>query len=98
HPMRTLGIIAAAVAALSATAASAQAPAAPFNQTVNRQIQPQAERLLLGLIRSGRSLSMDGVAVFNGSDKFLPGKIALGLTDFIADLPKEDPRRAEYVR
>jgi hypothetical protein len=78
--------------------ADAEPPAPrPYNQTVEMVIQPQAERLLVELSRQGRSLSMDGVPVFNGEDKFLPGKIALGLTDFLVSMPKDDPRVAAYV-
>ena len=43
-------------------------------------------------------MAIDGVPVFNGDDKFLPGKIALGLSDVIVALPEGDPRRADYVR
>lgn len=69
----------------------------PYDETVRTKIQPQAERLLVELAKHGRDLSMDGVPVFNGEDKFLPGKIALGLTDFLVSLPKDDPRIPEYV-
>ena len=86
----------AAVAMLMAGGAHAAA-VRPYNQTVQTVIQPQAERLLVELARQGRSLSLDGVPVFNGDDKFLPGKIALGLADFLATLPKDDPRVPAYV-
>ncbi|MEP9400544.1 hypothetical protein [Sphingomonas sp. VNH70] len=95
--------LAAASCALAPVAAGAAAPA-PFrggtvamNTIVTGRIQPQAERLLVGLAKEGRGYRIDGVAVFNGSDKFLPGKIALGLVDFIAALPKDDPRLPGYL-
>ena len=84
-------ILALALSASGGLGASAAEPA-PFNQTVEGRIQPQAERLLGRLVKDGRALAIDGVPVFNGSDKFLPGKIALGLTDAIAGLPDDDPR------
>src|SRR5581483_12056081 len=34
----------------------------------------------------------------DGTDKFLPGKIAVGLTDFMLALPRNDPRLPEYLR
>ena len=68
-----------------------------MNDVVTTQIQPQAERLLVGLAKEGRDLKIDGVPVFNGSDKFLTGKIALGLVDFIAGLPANDPRVPGYL-
>jgi len=82
-----------AVAAAGSLAGAAQ----PYNRTVQAEVQPQAERLLVELARQGRGLAMDGTPVFNGSDKFLPGKIALGLTDFLVSLPKDDPRIPGYV-
>jgi len=89
-----LGILAASLAG----AAHAAGPAVAYNQIVAQSIQPQAERLLVRLAKDGRGLVMDGVPVFNGEDKFLPGKIALGLTDFLAALPADDPRRPEYLK
>ena len=80
----------------AATGAWASEPA-PFNQTVERRIQPPAERLLDRLATEGRTLAIDGAPVFNGADKFLPGKIALGLTDSIANLADGDPRLAQRL-
>jgi hypothetical protein len=85
------------VAMLAAAAAAASEPAAPYNQTVSGRIQPQSRELLVLLAKEGRGLSLDGVPVFNGDDKFLPGKIALGLAEFLVTVPADDPRRAEYI-
>lgn len=71
---------------------------APFNSTLTQRIQPQTERLLVDLAREGRNLKIDGTPVFNGSDKFLTGKIALGLVDFISELPDYDPRLPGYLK
>jgi hypothetical protein len=68
-----------------------------FNEVVEGHIRPQLERLLVQLARDGRAMQIDGVAVFNGSDKFLPGKIALAWSDLIASLPPGDPRIAQYL-
>jgi len=65
----------------------------PYNETVQSKLQPQLEALLIGLVRDGRSLTIDGIPVFNGKDKFLPGKIAISLVEFILSLPPEDPRQ-----
>ena len=88
----------------AASAAQAQAPAQPvaaaipaYDVTVRDRIQPQTEQLLLKLVKDGRKLELDGTPVFNGSDKFLPGKIALGLVDFLVALPKDDPRLPTYL-
>jgi hypothetical protein len=68
-----------------------------FNDVVTKRIQPQAERLLVDLAREGRNLQIDSTPVFNGGDKFLTGKIALGLVDFISELPDNDPRLPGYL-
>ncbi|MFL6602197.1 MAG: hypothetical protein ACJ8R9_12800 [Steroidobacteraceae bacterium] len=85
------------VAMLAAAAAAAGEPAAPYNQTVSGRIQPQSRELLVLLAKQGRELSLDGVPVFNGDDKFLPGKIALGLAEFLVTVPADDPHRGEYI-
>jgi hypothetical protein len=82
---------------LAAAAAAAIEAAAPYNQTVSGRIQPQSRELLVRLAKEGRELSVDGVPVFNGDDKFLPGKIALGLAEFLVTVPADDPRRSEYI-
>ena len=69
----------------------------PYNQTVTGGILPMSRELLVRLAQEGRALQLDGVPVFNGDDKFLPGKIALGLAEFLVTVPADDPRRAEYV-
>jgi len=90
--------IAALAAALSATAAvAATEPTAPYNQIVTGRILPQSRELLVRLAKEGRGLSLDGVPVFNGDDKFLPGKIALSLAEFLVTVPADDPRRLEYI-
>ncbi len=63
-----------------------------YNEVVQSKLQPQAERLLLRLVQEGHGLTMDGAPVFDGRDKFLPGKIAVGLVDFLLSVPKNDPR------
>lgn len=69
----------------------------PMNRTVTQRIQPQTERLLVGLAKEGRNYKLDGIPVFNGSDKFLPGKIALGLADVLDGIPDGDPRLPGYL-
>ena len=101
-PARTMFVLVALAASLAGLARAAEpAPAdsqIPYNKVVETRIQPQAEQLLVRLAQDGRGLVLDGTPVFNGEDKFLPGKIALGLTDFLASLPAEDPRRPDYLK
>jgi len=91
----TLILLGAGSAAQAAEAPSAVIPA--YDVTVRDRIQPQTEQLLLKLVKDGRKLELDGTPVFNGSDKFLPGKIALGLVDFLITLPDNDPRLPAYL-
>lgn len=76
----------------------ALAGAAPScNETVETKLQPQTEALLENLVKDGRKLAIDGVPVFNGQDKFLPGKIAIALVEFLVSLPPDDPRLPAYL-
>ena len=102
-----LGWCLVAAACLLATPdALAQGGAAPgaspaptsYNQIVLRTLQPQAEELLKRLVQEGRGMRLEGVPVFDGTDKFLPGKIAVGLTDFLLALPRDDPRLAGFLQ
>jgi len=74
-------------------------PARPtsYNQIVQGTLQPQAEELLKRLVQEGRAMRLEGVPVFDGTDKFLPGKIAVGLTDFLLALPRDEPRLSAGV-
>jgi hypothetical protein len=69
-----------------------------YNQTIRSSLEPQIEALLLDLVKDGRALTLDGVAVFNGKDKFLPGKIAVSLAEFLSLLPAGDPRLSTYLK
>ncbi len=68
-----------------------------YNEVVEGQLRPQLERLLVQLAKDGRAMQLDGVSVFNGSDKFLPGKIALAWSDLITSLPADDARVRRYL-
>lgn len=70
---------------------------APMNRTVEDRIQPQVEALLQRLMTEERAMRLDGVEVFNGSDKFLPGKIATGMAQLVISTPRDDPRFARYL-
>ncbi|MDB5440758.1 MAG: hypothetical protein JWM33_3185 [Caulobacteraceae bacterium] len=76
----------------------ARAAVPSYDETVQQRILPQEEQLLLTLVKDKRDSKLDGVAIFNGDDKFLPGKIAMGLTDYLLSLPKGDPRLPAYIQ
>ena len=94
--LRRMGLAAAWLLMLMGQAVAQSEPGS-FNQVVERVLQPQAEELLKKLVKEGRGLKLEGVPVFDGTDKFLPGKIAVGLTDFLLALPKGDPRLPGYL-
>jgi hypothetical protein len=91
------------VAMVAATPAAAQrgplyaGAVAPMNQTVEQRLLPQTAVLLHKLLAEKRDMTLDGVKVFEADDKFLPGKIAIGLAYLIVDTPRADPKFAEYL-
>lgn len=70
---------------------------APMNQTVETRLLPQTAVLLEKLLAEKRDMTLDGVKVFEADDKFLPGKIAIGLAYLIVDTPRDDPKFARYL-
>jgi hypothetical protein len=86
-----------ATIASTAQAAAATDAITPYNQSVTAHILPQSQELLVRLAKEGRALTLDGVPVFSGDDKFLPGKIALGLAEFLITVPADDPHHAQYL-
>jgi len=86
-----------ALLVITSIASAAETARPSFNEVVTTRINPQLERLLMQLVKDGRSMRIDDTPVFNGSDKFLPGKIALTFADLIAALPAGDARIAKYV-
>ncbi len=104
--MRSLLLLALA-APLSAQAADrAEAPAGPIyaeavkpmDTSVTTRLMPQVEKLVEQLLRDGKATKVDGVAVFGGGDKFLPGKIAATMAHRIVALDANDPRLDQRLR
>ncbi|MBC7624141.1 MAG: hypothetical protein H7232_12205 [Aeromicrobium sp.] len=82
-------------------ARSGAAAPASMNRIVQSELQPQLEYLFDRLSAEKLKLSIDGVRAFNGRDKFLPGKIAVGLSHLLVAQAKADPantRLAESVQ
>jgi hypothetical protein len=71
--------------------------APPMNETVETRILPQIDGLLTKLLAERRDLTLDGVRVFDTEDKFLPGKVAIGLAYLVVSTPRDDPRFARYL-
>ena len=75
----------------------AYATVAPMNQTVETRLLPQMAVLLDKLMVEKRDMTLDGVRVFDADDKFLPGKVAIGLAYLLIDTPRDDPKFATYL-
>ncbi|WHU00819.1 hypothetical protein [Sphingomonas sp. NIBR02145] len=73
------------------------AVAPPMDATIEQRLMPQLAALLHQLLREKRAMRLDGVPVFDSGDKFLPGKIASGLSYLLLDTPRTDPKLAEYL-
>jgi hypothetical protein len=69
----------------------------PMNRTVETRLLPQMAVLLDKLMVEKRDMTLDGVRVFDADDKFLPGKVAIGLAYLLIDTPRDDPKFATYL-
>jgi len=63
-----------------------------YNAIVQNEIAPHTEQLLATLAEQGHGLTMQGDTVFDGRDKFLPGKIAVALADVLVSLARNSTR------
>ena len=73
------------------------ATVAPMNRTVETRLLPQMAVLLDKLMIEKRDMTLDGVRVFDADDKFLPGKVAIGLAYLLIDTPRDDPKFQTYL-
>ena len=74
-----------------AAAAPASPVPAPMNTTVQQQLHPQLADLFARLAAEKTDLVMDGYKPFASDDKFLPGKIAIGLSYVLLNKAADDP-------
>jgi hypothetical protein len=86
------------VALAIATAAALLGPVSgtspSFDGLVRQRILPQAGVLFHQLVKDRRAMTIDGTPVFNGSDKFLSGKIAVAFTEYLLARSKDEPMLA----
>jgi hypothetical protein len=87
-----------AVPALCAAAPAASAPAAPMNATVQQQLYPQLDYFFSKLAAEKENTVIDGEKPFASKDKFLPGKIAIGLSYVLLNKDKDDPTLEARLR
>ena len=95
-------LAAAACMGASIGAAESPPPGTPpemrMDDIVRDRLYPQLDYFFEKLLAEKGAVTIDGVAAFNGNDKFLPGKIAVGLSHLLIDTPRDDPRFARYIK
>jgi hypothetical protein len=67
------------------------------NELIEQRVLPHLEHLFEKLVAEMRDTTIDGQKAFTGGDRFLPGKIALGLSLVLVNTPRSDPRFASYL-
>jgi hypothetical protein len=77
---------------------SARPAEARMNDLVRERLYPQLDYFFEKIRADKAAVTMDGVSAFNGRDKFLPGKIAVGLGHLLLDTPRDDARFARYLQ
>ncbi|WP_246131754.1 hypothetical protein [Pistricoccus aurantiacus] len=70
---------------------------APVNQTIDREILPKLDFFFEKLLAEKEAIALDGVQAFHGEDKFLPGKIAIGLSYLLLNTPEDSPEFDRYL-
>ncbi|WP_453977344.1 hypothetical protein [Brevundimonas sp. Marseille-Q4549] len=106
HSLTICASVSVLAAALTGVASPAQAQvergvlyrdAPAMNAVIHNRVKPQMAALLDQLTTDGRNMTLDDIKVFEANDKFLPGKIAIGMAEAILDTPAEDARRAQLL-
>ncbi|GAB4061651.1 hypothetical protein [Uliginosibacterium sediminicola] len=68
-----------------------------LDHIVSTALLPQLDHFFAQLLQDQKALQIDGTAAFNGKDKFLPGKIAIGMSYLLLNTPRNDPHFASYL-
>jgi hypothetical protein len=91
----TITFVAFALALMLASGREARAQSQ--NELIEQRVLPHLEHLFTKLVVEQRDTTIDGQKAFTGGDRFLPGKIALGLSLVLVNTPRTDPRFATYL-
>jgi hypothetical protein len=67
------------------------------NELIEQRVLPHLDHLFQKLVTEKRDTTIDGQKAFTGGDRFLPGKIALGLSLLLVNTPRADPKFASYL-
>jgi hypothetical protein len=73
-------------------------PSLAMNRTVEIELMPQVEYFFKKLSAEKEQVTVDGFTAFKGNDKFLPGKIAVGLSHLLVGMSPTDARFNQYVK
>ena len=84
-------------ALLPGAARAATTPDVPMN-TVVHGLYPQLDYFFAKLVAEKEKVVIDGQSPFTSKDKFLPGKIAVGLSHVLLAKAKDDPSLASALR
>ncbi len=87
-----------AAAACMGVLASGTPPEARMGDVVQDRLYPQLDYFFEKLRAEKGAVTIDGVVALEAKDKFLPGKIAIGLTHLLLDTPRDDPRFKRYLQ
>lgn len=80
-------------------AASPTRSASSMDSIVRGELLPQLEAIFDNLVANGPSTQLHGVSAFASTnrDRFLPGKIAIGLSHLLLQTPRSDPKFQLYL-
>ena len=68
-----------------------------MNDIVHHEAMPELDFLFQKLVTEKDDVEIDGVKAMHSDDKFLPGKIAIGLAHLILSTPKDSPHFKQYL-
>lgn len=69
----------------------------PLDGIINRSLLPQLAHFCSRLLAERKAMQLDGEPVFSGKDKFLPGKIAKGMSYLLLSQPADSPALARLL-
>ncbi len=98
HSLCSLLLCSVFMVARTAIAQSAPVPTVPMNTLVQKQLQPQLDYFFSRLAAEKTALVIDGQKAFGSNDKFLPGKIAIGLSYVLLNKAADDPELATRLQ
>ncbi|MDB5801103.1 MAG: hypothetical protein JWL63_2042 [Rhodocyclales bacterium] len=75
----------------------AQTAASSLDQIVSRELLPQLTHFFERLLSEKKDLVLDGTKAFTGKDRFLTGKVAIGMSYLLLNTPRTDPRFSQYL-